>query len=476
MKNSLIDKVLCLLLLSFVLMSCSALKSTDKVESRRLPNRFYNSTDTSNVASINWRTYFDDPHLIALIDTALKNNQELNIFLQELQMRKNEIRARKGEYLPFVNGVAGAGVDKAGRYTRMGAVESQLSVKPGVPFPDPVQDYLLGAQATWEVDIWKKLRNAKKAAVMSYLSSVEGRNLMVTQLIAEIADAYYEIMAMDNLLEITSKSIEIQSSALSVVRQQKDAARVTQLAVNRFEAQLLNTQNLQNEIKQQLVETENRIRFLTGSFEAPVIRNSVSYLRIEVDSISSGIPSALLSNRPDIRQAEYELEASKLNVKIARANFYPSFGIRAGVGFQSFNTAYLISPEAIMYNLAGDLVAPLINRNAIKAAYSTANARQIQAAYTYEQVILNAYLDVLNQLSKIENYRNSFDMKNKEATILSGSVTIANNLFNSARADYGEVLLTQREALESRMELIEIKNKQLSAKVNIYRALGGGWR
>lgn len=476
MKNSLIGKVVGLFLLSFTLWSCGILKSTEKVERRKLPDCYYKSTDTSNVASINWRGYFEDPQLIALIDTALSQNQELNIFLQELQIRKNEIRSRKGEYLPFVNAVGGAGIDKAGRYTRMGAVESQLLVKPGVPFPEPVQDYLIGVGASWEIDIWKKLRNSKKSAVLSYLGSVEGKNLMVTQLIAEIAEAYYELMALDNLLEITSTSIGIQSSALSVVRQQKESARVTQLAVNRFEAQLLNTQNLQNEIKQRIVETENRIHFLTGSFDKPVQRNSHSYLAIEVDSVSSGIPSALLRNRPDIRQAEYELEASKLNVRIARANFYPSFGIRTGLGFQSFNTAYLINPEAIMYNLAGDLVAPLINRNAIKAAFSTANAKQIQAVYAYEQVILNAYLDVLNQLSKIENYRNSFDMKNSEVGILSGSVTIANNLFNSARADYAEVLLTQREALESKLELIEIKNKQLSAKVNIYRALGGGWR
>ncbi|MCC6836812.1 MAG: TolC family protein, partial [Cytophagales bacterium] len=160
----------------------------------------------------------------------------------------------------------------------------------------------------------------------------------------------------------------------------------------------------------------------------------------------------------------------------ARANFYPSLGIHAGIGFQAFNPVYLISPESMMYNLAGDLMAPLINRNAIKAAYNTANAQQVQAVYNYEQTILNAYLDVLNQLSKINNYNQSFETKNKEVEILVRSIGIANNLFNSARADYAEVLLTQREALESKMELVEIKMKQLNAKVNVYRALGGGWR
>jgi outer membrane protein TolC len=259
-----------------------------------------------------------------------------------------------------------------------------------------------------------------------------------------------------------------------VVKQQKEMARVTQLAVNRFEAQLLNTQNLQYEIKQSIVEAENRINFLTGRFPESINRKSDSFNELTIDSIQSGVPSQLLINRPDVRQAELELAAANLDVKVARANFYPSFGIKAGMGFQAFDPAFLINPESILYNLTGDLIAPLINRNAIKAAYNTANAKQIQAVYNYEQTILNAYIDVQNQLAKLKNYSNSYQTKNQEVKILMQSVNIANSLFNSARANYGEVLLTQREALESKVELTEIKMKQLNAKVNIYRALGGG--
>ena len=129
----------------------------------------------------------------------------------------------------------------------------------------------------------------------------------------------------------------------------------------------------------------------------------------------------------------------------------------------------------MLYNLAGDLVAPVINRNAIIANYNSANSKQIAAVLNYEQTILSAYVDVLNQLAKIENFSKSYSTKSKEVEILVQSINIANNLFNSARADYAEVLLTQREALEAKMELIEIQAKQLNAKVNIYRALGGGW-
>jgi NodT family efflux transporter outer membrane factor (OMF) lipoprotein len=454
---------------------CKTSQITNKDISQVFPESYRHSTDTLNSIKLDWKEYFADENLVSLIDTALKNNQELNIFLQEIEISKNEIRTRKGEYLPFVSLNAGAGLEKEGRYTRHGAVDEQLDIRPETAFPEPLPDFVLGAYASWEVDVWKKLRNAKKAAFSRYLASVEGRNFIVTNLVAEIAGAYYELMALDNLLEIIEQNIEIQSNALRVVKLQKKSARVTQLAVNRFEAQFLNTQNLQYEIKQEIVETENRINFLTGRFPQPIPRNSALFSQLEADSVQAGIPSQLLINRPDIRQAEFELAAAKVDVEVARANFYPSFGIRAGVGFQAFNPVFLLNPESLLYNLAGDLMAPIINRNAIKAAYSTANAQQIQAVFNYEQTVLNAYLDVLNQLARVDNSTQSYQTKFREVEILMQSVTIANSLFNSARADYGEVLFTQREALEAKMELMEIKMEQLNAKVNIYRALGGGW-
>ncbi|CAN5219201.1 hypothetical protein BH23BAC2_BH23BAC2_03490 [soil metagenome] len=207
---------------------------------------------------------------------------------------------------------------------------------------------MFGAYASWEVDVWKKLHNAKKAAVARYLASIEGKNFMVTNLIADIADAYYDLLANDNLLDIIQKNIEIQNNALQIVKHQKDAARVTQLAVNRFEAQLLNTQNLQYEIKQRIVETENRLHFLTGRFPQNISRNTAVFLKLQIDSIPAGIPSQLLVNRPDIRQAELELSAAKLDIKAARANFYPSFRITSGVGFQAFNPMFLMSPESMI--------------------------------------------------------------------------------------------------------------------------------
>tara|TARA_R110000868_G_scaffold104089_4_gene286463 strand:- start:8691 stop:10121 length:1431 start_codon:yes stop_codon:yes gene_type:complete len=475
MANKFMKNTTSLLFCMLLLWGCKTPQATTIDENKSVPDSFNSSTDTTNSALTNWREFFPDPNLIALIDTALANNQELNILLQEIAVDNNEILARKGEYLPFVNIGAGAGLEKDGEYTRHGAVDESLNIREGQAIPEPLPDFMVGAFASWELDVWKKLRNGKKAAVARYLSSVEGRNFMVTNLIAEISNAYYELMALDNQLEIIQRNIAIQRNALRIIEQQKQAAQETQLAVNRFAAQLLNTENLQYDIKQKIVETENWLNFLVGRFPQPIVRSSSEFNDITINDVQSGIPSQLLTNRPDIKQAELALEAAKLDVSIARANFYPSFSIEAGVGFGSFNPKYLLNPQSILYNLGGDLMAPLVNRNAIKATYNSANARQLQAVYNYEQTILQAYIEVANQLSQIVNSSASYTTKAKEVDLLNQSITISNSLFRSARADYMEVLLTQREALESRMELIEIKLSQMNAKVNVYKALGGGW-
>ena len=170
------------------------------------------------------------------------------------------------------------------------------------------------------------------------------------------------------------------------------------------------------------------------------------------------------------------MEAAGLNINVAKANFYPTFSIKAGLGLEAFNAKYLLNtPESLALSVAGDMMAPLINKNAIIAQYKNANALQIKAAYDYELTIINAYSEVSNQLANIENLEKSYQLKLTQVEALTQSIDIANQLFQSARADYLEVLLTQREALEANKELIETKNKQISAMVNLYRALGGGW-
>ncbi|MFH6994212.1 TolC family protein [Flavobacterium sp. FlaQc-48] len=447
-----------------------------------VPESFGTTTQTqdanNNTSALAWKDYFKDQNLVDLIDVALKNNQELNITLQEIEIAKNDIRVKKGLLLPTVGVRAGAGVEKVGRYTSQGAGDATTEIKPGVETPDPLGDFTISAYANWEVDIWKKLRNSKKAALNRYLATVEGKNFVITNLIAEVADSYYELLALDTQLDIVNQTIKLQTNALEIVKIQKQAARATELGVKKFEAEVLTSKSMEFDIRQQIKEAENKINFLLGRYPQEIKRtNSTNFLSLLPAAVSSGIPSQLLSNRPDVKQAELELVASKLDVKVARAEFYPSLDISAAVGVNAFKPSYLFTfPESILYSLAGDLAAPLINRNAIKAEFASANARQLQALYNYDRTVLNAYLEVSNQLSKIENLQKGYDLKSQQVDALNTSIDVSNDLFKSARVDYFEVLMTQRDALEAKLELVDTKKEQLNAAVHVYRDLGGGWK
>lgn len=466
-----------LILASLLPVSCIGPSLIKRAENKIVPKDFGYNKDTVSSGKISWRDYFSDPYLAALIDTALSKNQELNIFLHEINIAKNETRALKGSYLPSLGIGTGAGTDKIGSYTSKGASDEAHDITPGVKIPNPLSDFKIGLNASWEIDIWKKLRNSRQSAIHNYLATIEGKNFMVTNLISEIATSYYELLALDNQLEILTKNIEVQKNALEIVKLEKQSARVTELAVKKFEAEVLKNQSQQYYIQQQITETENKLNFLTGRFPQAISRSSLGFINISIDTIHSGLPSQLLENRPDIRKAEQQLIAAKLEVKVAKAEFYPSMGIRGGLGYQAFNVNYLLqTPQSLIYSVAGDLVAPLINRNALKAKYYSASSKQIQAMFNYERSILNAYVEVANQLSNISNLKRSFELKQKQVEALTQSIEISTILFKSARADYMEVLMTQRDALESKFELVETKMQQMHAKINVYKALGGGWK
>ena len=214
-----------------------------------------------------------------------------------------------------------------------------------------------------------------------------------------------------------------------------------------------------------------------GRYPQEIPRDKSVFMNEKITDVYTGIPSQLLANRPDIKQAELELDASKLDVKIARAEFFRKFEISAGVGLEAFKPTYLMKiPESLLYNLAADMAAPLINKNAIQAEFASANARQIQSLYEYEKTVLGAYLEVNTQISNIDNLQKNFSMQNQQVLALNKAIDAANDLFKAARADYFEVLMTQRDVLEAKLDLIETKQKQLASVVQIYRSLGGGWK
>lgn len=417
-----------------------------------------------------WDVFFADSDLRRLIEEALENNQGLNIQLQEIIITQNNAAAIRGDYLPRLDAGVGAGLEKPGEYTAQGVSHAAHGL------PRPLADFRFGFVASWETDIWSRLRNARKAAMFHYEATIQERNFLVTEIVAEIANSYYDLVALDIQIEILDRNIELQKNALEVVKLKKLAARDTELGVQRFQAEVLKNQGRRFSLEQQRIIVENRINFLVGRFPQPVARNSQTFMSAKPDVVATGLPSDLLENRPDVKAAELRLEASKLDTRSAKARFYPSLRLDAGIGFESFNLAHLIDPRSLAFNLAGGLMAPLLNRAAIKVDYRSANARQVQAVFDYERSILQAYTDVYNQLTAISNLRQRYEQLSEQVATLHAAIEVSKVLYQSAHVDYYEVLMTVRDSLEAEMDLIEAKKDQMQAVVSIYQALGGGWR
>lgn len=472
-----------------LLTSCQIPKLRQAVPAPALPPGFKAGTNATpvqpagskgpaslnNSAQLGVAEFYHDPVLINLIDQSLVGNRELRILEEEVQIASNEVLARRGAYLPFVFFRANSNLTKSSRYTPQGAVEEQIEYRPGKHFPDPLPNHMLGLDVLWQIDIWRELRNARDAAAQRYFAAREQRNAFVTRLVADIAENYYRLMALDNRIQTLNRTIDLQSESLRVAEAKMAAGRGTELAVQRFQAEVRKNQSEKLIVRQEIVEVENRVNFLVNRFPQPVIRNSTGFFNLNIHALSVGVPAQLLQNRPDIRQAERELSAAGLDVLVARAHFFPRLDITAGVGYEAFNPRYLfITPESLIYNVAGNLVAPLINKRAIRAEYRTANARQLEALYNYQRVVLNAFTEVVNRVSMVANYSQSIEIKKQQLESLEAAVQTALRLFNRARAEYVEVLLANRDLMDARMGLIETKNQQLAAIVNAYQALGGG--
>lgn len=482
MNTTLRNSLLAAIALSFILTGCktpAASVMKDNLKSA-LPANFGQDTaqdSTQNSGITPWREFFTDPALVSLIEEALRNNQDLLIALQEIEIAKSDVMTKRGNLVPSIGYNAGIGMSKAGRYTSEGAGNATTEIKPGKSMPDPLMDFQAGLTLDWEIDIWNKLRTEKKAAVARYLSTVEGKNFVLSNLIAEVATKYYELLSLDNQLAITEKYIKLQERALEISKIQKEAAAATELAVKQFEAELAKSKASEFSIRQDIVEKESEINILLGRYPQPIRRDKDSFLSVVPKTVYTGIPSQLLQNRPDIKQAELVLEAAKLDVNAARKEFYPSLNISAALGLDAFKPSYLVRmPEAIAYNLTAGLAGPLINKAAIQAQFKQADARQVEALYEYDKTILQAYIDISNQMAKIKNTDEYYKLKFEQSTALDKSIDISTELFRNARADYLDVLTSQRDALDAKLELVDAKKDQLITVVNIYQALGGGWK
>lgn len=471
-------------LLLFVLISivyllagagCSAPRATQADRPFDVPVSFGRPGDTSAVDLTARNVFYASPYLNALIDTVLANNYDLMIATQRIRMSNAMVRQARAPLFPQVNAAVVPSIRKFGLYTMDGAGNIATDIEDGKRVPIDLPDFYYGFQASWEVDLWGKLKNRKKSAMARYFATVEGRNLVQTSLVAETAAAYYELLSDEQVLRLLDQTIALQEEALKTVRVQKDAAMVNELAVQQFEAQLLGMKSLRLEMQQQIVEDEIRLNYLAGRFAQPIPRDTTFFMAAEIPTIHTGVPTSLLRNRPDIRQAEWELVAAKADLSAARAAFLPSLTITGGLGLQAYrNGLIFMLPESIAYSLIAGLTAPVINRNIIKAEFARADAQQLETLYQYRKTVARGYFEVYQELRNIRALSQIFANRQQETALLSSSIQVSADLFRTGRANYLEVLLARQNALRSNIELINTRKNQYLAAINLYRSLGGG--
>ncbi|WP_134091499.1 efflux RND transporter permease subunit [Olivibacter sp. XZL3] len=469
--------------------SCGVQKEIEPIH-RKVPEHYRGknqtdtlASDTASMATISWRSFFQDEYLLKLIDTALANNPDMRQALYRVEIARANMRLGKNALFPSINAVAEAGLRKYGFYTMdgIGNYDTNFSenLKDDERVPDPVPDYFLGLRASWEIDIWGKLKNRRKAAFARFLASYEGQKLVQTQLIAEIASAYFELLALDNELYILEKNIALQQESYELVQVQKEGGRATELGVQQMRAILMNSKSRKEMVLQQINSKENYLNFLCGRFSSPIERRREELEAYPLaKAVKVGLPAKMLALRPDIRAAELNLLAAKGDVKAARAAFLPSLSFSPYIGFQSFDMSklFVTSPSSVAYGLLGGLTAPLFNQRMIRSNYEQELANKGIEYQEYEKTVLKAWQEVETELNAQRHLRARRSFNQHEVDALRLSVDASSELFKAGRANYLDVITSQRNVLDAEITLNSTYLEYLQSVVNLYKALGGGWQ
>lgn len=443
--------------------------------------KFVDNSDTNTIASLTWKEFFQDDNLENLIEIAIANNRDLQIALQRIEKAKLDFLVSKNELLPNLRANITASGDRFGDFTMTGVGNFDTNLSDNISPEQRVAtnltpEFFIGLRSSWEIDIWSKIRSAKKANLARLKASEEYKNLIITELVAGIATHYYELLALNSELEVIEKNILLQEEVLKLMQVQKDAGKATELAVQQSKAQLLRTKSLEFVLKNHIVQIENQINFLIG--RAPQkITITKNFLEAPLlSTIQVGVPAQMLRQRPDIRAAEWEIQAAKLDLRAAQAAFFPSLTLNTYAGYNAFRANVLFNPASFVYGILGGLTAPIFQNAYLKANRQNAVINNHQAYFHYQKTVLKALQEVATNMQIIDNLKKVYDLREQEVKELQKAVITAQDLFVTGYANYLEVITTQKTVLEAEIDLFEIRRDQFLSAIHLYRALGGGWR
>ncbi len=455
-----------------MLMMVSFTSLAQQTAKPEVPSNFRNSTttDTTNIADIKWKSFFQETDLLKLIDEALAKNNDLQIAEKNIAIANLQFKQSKWGNVPQLNAAVNASSTRLSENSFNGMNINQALGQ------HHVDDFSAGLNLSWEADIWGKIRNRKKAAQAAYMQTAEAKKALQTTIVASVSNGFYDLLMLDAQLAIAKKTLELNDSTLFAVNLQYEAGNINLLGKQQTEAQRLIAAQLVPELEKNIQLQENALSVLSGTFPEAKERASKLEALVIKENLSAGIPSQLLSKRPDVKSAELALQAANAKVGITKASLYPSLTITAAGGVNSFESSNWFNiPASLFGSVAGGLTAPLLNGKRLKTQYEVAKLERDQAVIQFRQTVLVAVGEVSNALVKIDKQTQQFTIATERVGTLQKAVENANLLFKSGMATYLEVNIAQDNLLQAELALASIKKERLTANVELYRALGGGW-
>lgn len=429
------------------------------------------STDTGSIGKLTYADFFQDESMVRMIDSAVQKNYDMQIALKNIESAALLFRQSKLGNLPVLNLNASVSSSRPSDNSLNGLTISQFANT------KHVEDYNLSADLSWEADIWQKIANQKNLAGATYLQSAEVRKAIQTRLVSAIASGFYNLVMLDTQLEIARKNLALNDTTLTMIKLQFNAGQVTSLAVQQAQAQREVAAALIPELEQYITIQENALSLLTGEYPGAVRRRAELNSIVVNGGFSTGIPSEMLSLRPDVKAAELELRKANALVGISKANMYPSLSISASGGLNTFKASdWFNIPGSLFGIVAGGITQPVFQRKQLKTRYELAAIDREKSVLQFRSAVLNAVGEVSDELIKIRKLDQQYTITYNRVQIVKEGLRNANLLFKNGMANYLEVVTAQANALQSELDLTAIKTAQLHASVGLYRTLGGGWK
>lgn len=425
------------------------------------------SADSTTIADMPWQSVFKDDKLTALIQKGLDQNINLKNAIENIVQARATLRQSKLAYYPTLNVDASA--------TRTKQSEAGLNFPAGININTLTTTYKLGLSTSWEADIWGKLSSSKRAALATYLSTDAAKQAVQTQLISDIANTYFLLLAYDKQLEITKATLESRIKNVEVIKALKEGAIVTGASVVQSEANQHAAEVLIPDLKRNIRETENALNILLGQAPGPIERGVLG-TQVIPEKIAIGLPAQLLENRPDVRQAEFNFRTAFETTNLAKTYFYPSLTLTASGGFSNLQLTDFFS-NSVFYSIIGGLTQPLFNQGLNKTRLTNAQSRQVQALNNFQQSLLVAGQEVSNALYAYQMAVEKEDSRAKQIEALIKSVSYTQQLLEySSATNYTDVLTSEQNLLAAQLSGVNDNLQKLQAVVDLYRALGGGWK